>query len=64
MAPEPTYPLPRTEADDRFTFGLMIDLADVLQTHGYPRPTTGPDLIALQQAVFGFLYDTRHHARR
>ena len=52
------YPLPRPAADDRFTYGLLADLADLLETHGYPRPTSGADLVALHMALFGFLYDT------
>lgn len=53
------YPLPRPAHDERFTFGLIIDVADVLVAHGYPRPATGGDLVALQQALFGFLYADR-----
>jgi hypothetical protein len=55
------YPLPRPAvvaagADDkRFTFGLTVDVAQVLTDRGYP-PLTGPDLVELQQALFGFLY--------
>jgi len=52
------YPLPRPAADDRFTYGLLIDLADLLAVHGYPQPTAGADLVELQQALFRFLYDT------
>jgi hypothetical protein len=52
------YPLPRPDADPRFTFGLLIDVLDVLETHGYPRPAAGGDLIELQQALFRFLYET------
>jgi hypothetical protein len=52
------YPMPAPGDDPRFTFGLLIDVLDVLQTHGYPRPAAGGDLIELQQALFGFLYDT------
>lgn len=53
------YPLPAYDDDPRFTFGLMIDVADVLERHGYPRPTTGPDLVELQQALFRFCYVAR-----
>jgi hypothetical protein len=51
------YPLPRPADDDRFTYGLLIDLADLLALHGYPRPRSGADLVGLQLALFGFLYD-------
>ena len=53
---EPTYPLNRPDTDARFSYGLLLDVADVLAAHGYPRPATGADLVALQQALFGFLY--------
>ncbi len=53
---EPTYPLNPPGTDARFSFGLLLDVVDVLQAHGYPRPTTGADLVALQQALFRFLY--------
>ncbi|NJC86805.1 hypothetical protein HC030_30330 [Planosporangium mesophilum] len=49
--------MPAPADDPRFTFGLLIDLIDVLETHGYPRPLSGGDLVALQQAMFRFLYD-------
>jgi hypothetical protein len=57
------YPLPRPAADDRFTFGLLIDVLDVLETHGYPRPAAGGDLVELQLALFRFLYDTADRGR-
>lgn len=56
MSQERVYPIPTPTHDARFTFGLLADTVRVLEEHGYPRPTTGPDLIALQQALFGFLY--------
>jgi hypothetical protein len=52
---ERVYPLSRPEDDPRFTFGLMVDVRDVLEKHGYPA-ATGDDLVELQQALFGFLY--------
>lgn len=51
-----TYPLPRPAADPRFAVGLVIDVAAVLQQHGYPPITDGADLVRLQQALFRFLY--------
>lgn len=50
------YPLPKAEGDDRFTIGLILEVAELLATHGYPRVTEGVDLVRLQQALFGFLY--------
>lgn len=51
------YPLPRTENDPRFTLGLVIDVIRVLQEHGYPTIECGPDVVELQRALFGFLYE-------
>ncbi|MET8147674.1 hypothetical protein ACIBSW_07085 [Actinoplanes sp. NPDC049668] len=50
------YPMPAPAHDNRFTHGLLADAVRLLAAHGYPRPTAGPDLVALQQALFGFLY--------
>ena len=50
------YPLPRPDDDPRFTLGLAVDLRDVLTEHGYP-DMTGMDIVNLQQALFGFLYE-------
>lgn len=51
------YPIPARDDDARFTFGLVLDAADVLARHGYPTP--GPDDLAeLQQDLFRFLYTT------
>jgi hypothetical protein len=56
--PQPAYPLPRPTSgeDTRFTLGLALDVADVLTSHGYPPPGSGPDLIRLQQALFTAIY--------
>lgn len=48
------YPLP-PEPDDRFTYGLLRDLADVLVRHGYPE-ITAADWAAFHRALFRFLY--------
>ncbi len=54
------YPLPAGVSDDpRFTFGLLVAVADVLTAHGYPPPRTGADLIGLRQALFNTLYQPR-----
>jgi hypothetical protein len=58
------YPLPRPYTDERFTIGLVIDVAAVLQQHRYPPVTSGGDLVRLQQALFGFVYGTAEEARR
>ncbi|WP_143232483.1 hypothetical protein [Actinoplanes regularis] len=50
------YPMPAPEDDARFTYGLLADVVKVLERHGYPRPETGGDLVALQSALFGYLY--------
>lgn len=53
-----TYPLPRPpEGDDhRFTFGLMLDVGDVLAKHGYPK-VAGRDAVALMRRLFDFIYE-------
>lgn len=57
------FPIPRPAEDPRFTFGLALDVAQVLAAHGYPSMTEpydgcGPDLVALQQALFSLIYGT------
>jgi hypothetical protein len=55
--PEPrAYPVPPTTDDDRFSFGLVLDVAKVLAAHGYPEVRAGLDLVDLQQALHRFLY--------
>lgn len=55
-APGRTYPVASPDRDDpRFTFGLVLDVAEVLEAHGYPRPD-GLDMVDLQQALFRLLY--------
>jgi hypothetical protein len=41
------YPMPDTGEDPRFTPGLIVDVANVLIAHGYPRPATGSDYAGL-----------------
>lgn len=48
-------------ADDRFTYGLVWDVARVLADHGFPDLTNpavarGGDFVELQQALFRFIY--------
>lgn len=50
------YPLPRGEGTDRrFSHGLLSDVADVIESAGYP-PLTAPDLGRLYGVLFGFIY--------
>lgn len=51
-----TYPLDAPADDPRFTFGLALDVAAVLVEHGYPDLASGLDIVALEQALFAFLY--------
>ncbi|WP_327160486.1 hypothetical protein [Streptomyces zaomyceticus] len=51
------YPIrPKPDDDPRFTFGLVIDVARVLEEHGYPPVKAGLDIVDLQQALYRFLY--------
>ena len=53
------YPATARPGDDpRFTLGLVLDVARVLEQHGYPPVKAGLDLADLQQSLYGFLYDT------
>lgn len=50
------YPvIPESGDDARFTFGLTVDVAELLTRRGYPELTTA-DHVALSQALFRFLY--------
>ncbi|MBF9129315.1 hypothetical protein I0C86_10075 [Plantactinospora sp. S1510] len=57
-------PVPAPAEDSRFTFGLVMDVADVLAAHGYPAMTgdkydgQGPDLLGLQMALYRLIYTT------
>jgi methyl coenzyme M reductase alpha subunit len=54
---ERAYPIrPQPEDDSRFTFGLTADVIKVLESHGYPPVKNGLDIVALQQALYRFLY--------
>lgn len=50
-----TYPMPRPQNDPRFTLGLLLDVASVLERHGFPS-VSGADLGDLGQALFRYLY--------
>lgn len=57
---ERRYPVPEPEQgnDPRFTFGLVIEVAAVLERHGYPAIGSDniDDHVELSQALFRFLY--------
>jgi len=50
------YPMSAPSDDRRFTLGLVFAVVQVLIDAGYPPITAGGDLVALQQALYGFLY--------
>ncbi len=50
------YPIPADPDDTRLSAGLTHELCDLLEQHGYPRPTKGADLLELQMFLFRFLY--------
>jgi hypothetical protein len=55
----PAYPVARPispAVDPRFTFGLTLDVARVLEKWGYPKFAAGGDFVELQQALFRFIY--------
>ncbi len=54
--PHYPIPLPQNGDDARFTIGLAIDVAAVLQHWGYPPITTGRDVTRLQHALFTMIY--------
>lgn len=57
---ERAYPIaPAPDGDPRFTTGLLLDVAELLEAHGYPPVTDGRDLVDLQQALYRFLYRPR-----
>lgn len=55
---DPAYPIARPASghDARFTLGLALDVAAVLQRGGYPPLRAGADLVRLQQALFQLIY--------
>lgn len=51
------YPIrPVPDDDPRFRLGLTLDVAAVLEKHGYPKIEAGLDVVDLQQALYRFLY--------
>jgi hypothetical protein len=60
--PQRTYPLGHLagEVDPRFTYGLIFDLADLLQQHGYPPPADS-DWAHLVASLHRTLYHDQEH---
>ena len=54
--PPAVYPLPEPDDDPRFTFGLVLDVARMIEAHGYPKLGSGLDLVRLQGGIYRFLY--------
>ena len=52
------YPLARPEGqnDPRFSYGLMFEVAALIEGRGYPKIDSASDLVRLQQALFHFIY--------
>lgn len=57
-----TYPLPPSEMakDRRLCLGLLVDVVEVLQAHGFPPMTSGWDLSRLMESLAGFAYNVDH----
>lgn len=49
--------------DQRFTLGLALAAARVIEDHGYP-DIDGRELVELQAALFGYLYRAGGLGRR
>jgi hypothetical protein len=60
-ADEERYPVKPLDDDDdsRFTFGFILEVADLLNRHGYPEIKCGTDYVRLRQALWGFLYSPK-----
>jgi hypothetical protein len=54
----PAYPRPLVD-DPRFDGGLILDLAKVIEAHGFPPITDATDLAGLQQSAFEFIFCAR-----
>lgn len=50
------YPLPRGEEDPRFTIGLGLDVAAVIEAAGYPKLTSADQIELLYKVLYRFLY--------
>lgn len=60
-APEPVYPVAPESGDDdsRFTNGLLLDVVEVIESHGYPKIAAGRDLLELRISLYRFLYKNK-----
>ncbi|WP_181785454.1 hypothetical protein [Streptomyces phytophilus] len=56
QTPPRVYPLTRTEEDERFSSGLLGDIARIMEIHGYPPIERGPDRVRLVLFVYSFAY--------
>lgn len=52
------YPIPhpKSGSDPRFNHGLIFDIGQVLESHGFPPVKNGTDVVDLMMALFGFVY--------
>ena len=59
--PEPVYPVEPDSGDDdsRFTNGLLLDVVEVIESHGYPKIAAGRDLLELRMSLYAFLYKNK-----
>jgi hypothetical protein len=57
------YPIPAPADDPRFNMGLAIDLAGVLEAHGFPA-LTGGDIVQMQMALHSLIYGSDETSRR
>jgi hypothetical protein len=56
---QPVYPLPAPAGTDlRLTYGLLHDIAEVLQRNGFPQPA-GTGWAHLMTALGRFLYQSK-----
>jgi hypothetical protein len=56
---QPVYPLPTpADGDPRLTYGLLFDIAEVLQRNGFPQPA-GTDWADLIATLGRFLYQNK-----
>ena len=60
-APGPVYPVEPESGDDdsRFTNGLLLDVVEVIESHGYPKIAAGRDLLELRISLYRFLYENK-----
>ncbi|MFD8284982.1 hypothetical protein ACFV47_38315 [Streptomyces solisilvae] len=56
--PAPAYPVAPESGDEvsRFTPGLILDVVEVIESHGYPKFASRRDLLELRISLYRFLY--------